>query len=386
MALDPRFSVTLNFNIIGIITTGILIGIFFVLSVLYYIYVTRDKLILYLIVYFTFVFCNLFVSSVYQFKLLDYYEDISFHILRDLQLLFDYCIIFCFYSLGVYLMQRRFYFVSWFLVFAIVTFVAFGHYSMLEIPVFFCYLTICLCICIYLSFYEIFSGNLRVGSILLISYVILYFYYFLSYTLPSSIVDFDTIDWIVSIGVVISATLYFLYRYKYLITNRNKLYDLLIHDNLTGLYSKNFLLDTITNSEIGYIIFIDINNFKYINDSLGHLMGDHVLTNFSKFIVQENGEFIVLPCRYGGDEFVLYIQNASLDQIQLYSNTLIGNFRDILKELAIDYVTNNIGISIGISKFSNFNGKDAIISADFAMYEAKNSGNNNVSIHLEEVC
>lgn len=385
MTIESIYTVTLNLNIIGIITTGILIGTFCVLSVLYYIYVARDKLLLYLILFFLFVFCNLFISSIHQFKLLGYYSILNSDFITSLQILFDYCIVYCFYSLGIFLMQRKFNLVSWTLVIAIPAFDLFGYYNSIEVPIFFCYLTISIGICLYVSLYEMLYGTFKVGIFFFIFYTILYIYYFLSYVIPPAFVNFDSVDWMLSIVIVFISTIYFLKRYKTLIHNKDALYNRLIHDNLTGLYSKNYLLETVTHTESGTILFIDINNFKQVNDRYGHLIGDKVLAKFSHILLRDNDDFAILPCRYGGDEFVLHLQDASLETVQLYTNILIGNFRDILKELDIDYIALNIGISIGLSKYSNFNGREALISADFAMYESKNIGNNHVSIHLEEV-
>jgi len=390
MAVDSIYTITLNYNLMGIITTGILIGTFCVLSALFYFYIDRDRLILYLMVYFFFVFCNLFVSSICQFIHLGYYSHLSLELMDSFQLLFDYYIVYSLFSMSIFILQQKIATISWLLVVSIPIFILFGYYNELSVPIFLSYLTIILGIGLTLVIYALTHGAHEKYSILAITIVLTYIYFFISYV--SSIGShqfgsplFDSIDWIISLVVVSISTIYFLYRYKVLINEKETLYERLIHDNLTGLYSKNYLIEVVTRLESGTILFIDINNFKQINDFYGHLVGDQVLSRFSETLLTVTHGLSIIPSRYGGDEFVLLIENASLEEVQLYTTFLFGSFRDLLKELSINYLHSNIGISVGISKFSQYNGNKAIVSADFSMYESKSLGNNHFTIHLEEV-
>ena len=266
----------------------------------------------------------------------------------------------------------------------------FGYYNELSVPIFLCYLTVILGIGLYMVMYDLTHGSHEKISILVITIILTYIYYFISYISSLGLHQFgspvfDSIDWIISLVIVSISTIYFLYRYKVLINEKETLYERLIHDNLTGLYSKNYLIEVVTRLESGTILFIDINNFKHINDFYGHLVGDQVLSRFSETLMTSTHGLSITPSRYGGDEFVLLIENASLEEVQLYTTFLFGSFRDLLKELSINYLHSNIGISVGISKFSHYNGNKAIVTADFSMYESKSLGNNHFTIHLEEV-
>lgn len=385
MPIDPIFSVELNFNIIGIITTGTLIGTFCLLSVLYFYFIDKDKLIQYLIVYFTFVLGNLITLSFKEFNGLGYTTPFSTPLLNSLKIMFDYCIVYCFYSFAQHILPEKNRFLSWLLVIMIPVFTRLGYFNYIEDQLYFSYITITLGVSLYYIFIELKKGHHKYTLPLFILYILIYSYYFVSHTELLGMINFETLDWFFALMVVFFATGYFLFRYKRLIMERDSMYEKLTHDHLTGLYSKNFLLETVRNSDSGTLLFIDINQFKQINDVYGHLVGDRLLKEFSALLLQNNFDTNILPSRYGGDEFVLYLSDITLENVQLYSNQLIGSFKDLLKELNIDYARYSIGLSIGLSKFTGKKGNDAIIAADFAMYEAKNIGNNILSMHLEEV-
>lgn len=385
MPIDPIYTIELNFHIIGLITAGTLIGTFAMLSILYFHFIDRDKIIQYLLIYFAFVLGSLVISSFEQIQQFGSLLNISTPLLHSIRLLLDYCIVYCYFSFHLYLTQNKNTSLSWVLVVAIPLFDMFGYYNDLEIPLYFFYVMITLGISLYGIAKEMVTNRLKHSIPLFILYTLVYLYYVFSHSdiLPN--VDYDVLDWIFAIVVVLFSTGFFLYRYKRLIIEKDKLYERLIHDRLTGLYSKNFIIETIKKAEAGTILFIDINQFKQINDNYGHLMGDDVLRGFSKHISKNDMGRQLLTSRFGGDEFVVFIQNASLEEIQLFTTRLIGAFRDLLKELNIDYIKYSIGLSIGLSTFSNYKGDASIISADFAMYESKNLGNNHLSMRLEEV-
>lgn len=385
MPLDPIYTVELNYNIIGLITAGTLIGTFGLLSVLYFHFIDRDKLIQYLLIYFTFVLGSLIITCFEEIQQLGALHTVSTPLLQSIKLLLDYCIVYCFFSLHLYLTQHKDTALSWVLVVAIPLFDMFGYYNDFEVPIYFFYVTITLGLSLYGIAKEMVINRLKYSIPLFILYVIVYLYYVFSQSDMLPNVDLNVLDWIFAIAVVLFSTGFFLYRYKKLLIEKDQLYEKLIHDRLTGLYSKNFIVEMIKHAESGNILFIDINQFKQINDNYGHLIGDEVLRGFSSHISDNVFEWELITSRFGGDEFVVFISDASLEEIQLYTTRLIGTFRDLLKELNIDYMKYSIGLSIGLSKFSHFKGEDALISADFAMYESKNIGNNHLSMRLEEV-
>jgi len=155
-------------------------------------------------------------------------------------------------------------------------------------------------------------------------------------------------------------------------------------DNLTGLYNNRFFrlqLETemARTRRTGLpccLLMIDLDNFKMINDTLGHLEGDRFLIQVSRTFSQ-CVRAIDIVCRYGGDEFV-----AILPSTRIFVAIRIANrFKKAVSEIpgASGY---NVSASIGISEFtvsSPWDVNDFIQAADSAMYDAKSKGKNQVS-------
>lgn len=155
----------------------------------------------------------------------------------------------------------------------------------------------------------------------------------------------------------------------------NKKFLLMLQkDSLTALYNRTYFVEKVknlllNNFEKFYILFIDIDNFKSINDTLGHKTGDELLVTFAKTLVETfKGQII---SRYGGDEFVVFIK----DDIEKCD--LIDLINSINKDVKIN--NNNIEIicSVGIAQYptDSTNTEELISKADKAMYVAKQSGN-----------
>ena len=155
-------------------------------------------------------------------------------------------------------------------------------------------------------------------------------------------------------------------------------------DNLTGLYNNRFFrlqLETemARTRRTGLpccLLMIDLDNFKMINDTLGHLEGDRFLIQVAQTFSQ-SVRAIDIVCRYGGDEFV-----AILPSTRIFVAIRIANrFKKAVSEIpgASGY---NVSASIGISEFtvsSPWDVNDFIQAADSAMYDAKSKGRNEVS-------
>jgi len=151
-------------------------------------------------------------------------------------------------------------------------------------------------------------------------------------------------------------------------------------DVLTGAYNRRFLEDfskkyfEIVKRENGNfsILVIDIDDFKDINDTHGHDMGDYVLKELVKNIeekIREN-DFIV---RLGGDEFVVVLPNIVLDEARIVANKLIDKINSDKKDI-------NFTISIGSASYikDDISISTVIKRADEALYEAKNLGKNTI--------
>jgi len=155
------------------------------------------------------------------------------------------------------------------------------------------------------------------------------------------------------------------------------------HDILTGLPNKLSLYERIAtiDSAIGKaIFFVDIDNFKFVNDTLGHTYGDKLLVRVSdkiKRIIHDEGTLY----RLSGDEFLILFEHVDdIDKVEDWANKLINNFARDNNEVNVDIrVTFSIGIAVSPMHGEDF--EDLIKYADIAMYNAKKSGKNKYVIY-----
>jgi diguanylate cyclase (GGDEF)-like protein/PAS domain S-box-containing protein len=156
------------------------------------------------------------------------------------------------------------------------------------------------------------------------------------------------------------------------------------HDFLTDLPNRMLFIDRLTQA-IGLalrqdkqlaVMFVDLDRFKKINDSLGHGIGDKLLQSVAARLVSSVRRTDTVS-RLGGDEFVILLSQVEHEEDAAYSA------RKILRALAVPHIIDNKSIdmnaSIGVSTYPS-GGADAeslINKADTAMYEAKQNGRNN---------
>ena len=164
------------------------------------------------------------------------------------------------------------------------------------------------------------------------------------------------------------------------------------HDPLTGLYNRiNFeeylshaLFVAKRNANILAVLFIDLDRFKIINDTLGHDIGDEVLITVAtrlKSALRES-DFI---SRWGGDEFVVILENLSAtSEAAIIATSIIDILREPMNIKSHHLITT---ASIGIALYPE-NGEDVntlIKHADSAMYLAKDMGKNNFRYYTKEL-
>lgn len=157
-----------------------------------------------------------------------------------------------------------------------------------------------------------------------------------------------------------------------------KLHYLAYHDSLTGLPNRDLLKSYIRNIKHGSrvaFLFVDLDGFKTINDTFGHDYGDQVIqlasSKLTNCIVSKG-----MVTRFGGDEFLLLLENVSYQDVKQTAEAIIQAFLipfDLGKQDA--FVTVSIGISFSIIGEKNIDA--AIKEADIAMYLAKENGKNN---------
>lgn len=139
------------------------------------------------------------------------------------------------------------------------------------------------------------------------------------------------------------------------------------------------LINTSKNKKFDFsLIFVDIDNFKLINDSLGHSKGDVVLCEITK-ILKENIREIDLIARWGGEEFIVVLKNTPLETGKIKAELL----RQSLEENIVlkDSINYPITGSFGLTQFKAEDSLDSLISrADEAMYKSKTNGKNQVTV------
>ncbi len=160
------------------------------------------------------------------------------------------------------------------------------------------------------------------------------------------------------------------------------------HDPLTNLPNRRqlfqYLNDLIEKSAPTgaplAVMFIDLDNFKTVNDSLGHEFGDRVLTQIGERLREITGETSFIA-RLGGDEFTLvFPYSGQPDEIELRARRIVDGFQ---RPLAVDRREVSVGVSCGVAMFPQ-HGRDAtslLRAADAALFRAKDLGRNRLCIH-----
>lgn len=163
----------------------------------------------------------------------------------------------------------------------------------------------------------------------------------------------------------------------------NKLNMLIVTDELTNIFNRRYLdehlpslLKNLSLPDFSVsLIMLDIDKFKNINDTYGHLCGDFIIKEVASLLDSYIKNFGGWACRYGGDEFIAVIENKSENE----TYALINNFKTFIGTREFLYENNKINItcSFGVSYLNNENitFNDALDLVDTKLYKAKNSRN-----------
>jgi diguanylate cyclase (GGDEF)-like protein len=167
-------------------------------------------------------------------------------------------------------------------------------------------------------------------------------------------------------------------------------------DDLTGLLVRSSLVERLDQALEGLrdqtsvlaVCFVDLDGFKAINDQYGHAIGDQVLSLISSRL-QDSIRSGDLLCRWGGDEFVVVLQNVDRHQsVEGLANRLLGAISNPLRLSLDEPLTLFLGASIGVSvapklplnaSQPKIDALALIEKADQAMYSAKRAGKNRVA-------
>lgn len=170
----------------------------------------------------------------------------------------------------------------------------------------------------------------------------------------------------------------------------SRLEEMALVDGLTGLYNRMLFNKEIQNCMEDYkryglpfaLVILDLDHFKKVNDSYGHICGDMVLQQVSNLIKNEirKGDLV---CRYGGEEFAIIFRNTK-DIDGIYSR--LDSMRRKIADTPVEYQGSNVAVTCSfgavcctlIDKSEDI---DAVVKkADEALYEAKRAGRNRICI------
>lgn len=176
--------------------------------------------------------------------------------------------------------------------------------------------------------------------------------------------------------------------------NEAELERLASHDVLTGLPNRVLLLDRLTQSIANaerskcslWVIFVDLDHFKLVNDSLGHKAGDRLLKEVATRL-QSAVRKSDTVARLGGDEFLLVLADVAEDPARLESTTVQRIINIMSQPVMLDGVELFPACSMGIAAYP-IDGLDAemlIAHADTAMYRAKSNGRNQFQFYAMEM-
>jgi diguanylate cyclase (GGDEF)-like protein/PAS domain S-box-containing protein len=170
----------------------------------------------------------------------------------------------------------------------------------------------------------------------------------------------------------------------------DQLQHLADHDALSDLYNRR-RFDAELERELarakrydgrGALLALDLDGFKFVNDSLGHAAGDELVTRVGKTLLAALRETDVLA-RTGGDEFAVLLPEADEAGAMLVAEKLLEEIRrhgTIMRRSGRAQVTTSIGITT-FEGSEPMTGEDLLVEADIAMYDAKGAGKDRVSVY-----
>lgn len=164
---------------------------------------------------------------------------------------------------------------------------------------------------------------------------------------------------------------------------KDKLERMALHDQLTDLYNRHFLLNAAKqkiSSALRHqfavcVMMIDMDHFKSINDEYGHSSGDAVLKAVAKILKNEYRDDDI-AARFGGEEFIVLLGHCDLINAKIKAESLRAKM-EALNPMGIP-ITVSIGLSLLVNDEDSFS--DLLDRADKALYRAKQNGRNRVAI------
>ncbi|MFV1996955.1 MAG: EAL domain-containing protein [Acidiferrobacterales bacterium] len=179
---------------------------------------------------------------------------------------------------------------------------------------------------------------------------------------------------------------------RMLTTYQEELYHLSVTDPLTGLFNRRhfdtqfdiILSDHLKNNRPLCLLLVDIDGFKFINDTYGHPFGDEVLKSIA-LLLQElirRNDYI---CRLAGDEFAMVLKNTGLKDATRIAYKLHDNINQAQIQLPVGHIQIQCSIGVAEAPTHGESAQALISAADVALYQSKRAGRNRVQVLSEDI-
>jgi len=158
--------------------------------------------------------------------------------------------------------------------------------------------------------------------------------------------------------------------------------DLAIKDSLTGLFLRNHFSQYLNRSlkeagdEILGLIMLDIDDFKRINDTYGHVVGDLVLMKLAEILKENSEKAKGIACRFGGEEFALVLAAKSQKEVTHCAENILQDVRQTELSFRRKKVTFTVSAGLAFYPLDSDSAKALIEQADVLLYKAKYAGKN----------
>lgn len=162
-----------------------------------------------------------------------------------------------------------------------------------------------------------------------------------------------------------------------------ELQRLVSRDRLTDVATRDFFFARLADRPVSYgvSLMVDIDSFKAVNDTHGHLAGDAVIAHVARILSQEVGARDIV-CRFGGEEFVVFLENATRAIALEVSERICAR----VEATPIDHDGTRVSVTVSIGgslRHAAADIEEAIRQADTALYRAKTLGRNRVVMYSE---
>jgi two-component system, cell cycle response regulator len=185
-----------------------------------------------------------------------------------------------------------------------------------------------------------------------------------------------------------------LYLQDRLISAREALRDQATRDSLTGLWNRGAILDILGDelarcaregASLG-VIMADLDSFKHVNDTYGHMIGDEVLRGVVRAMRSSVRRYDAVG-RYGGEEFLIVLPGCDESNAVSHAERLRSAVGRVAIETPLAIVHPSISLGVVVSdRHTSLDVGDLIQAADAALYKAKNGGRNRVELSVGSLC